>query len=105
MLAQPITPETLEHLPGFVAAQVRCVARTHGKTIRKYHPERIPLQDFSPWLYLRESKWWLDYGGTGTPLVAVEREGGETDDTEGGLPRPCFTLTPVPLFLFFCPEA
>jgi hypothetical protein len=88
--AQSITAESLEHLPGFVAAQVRRVARTHGKTTWEYHHEHLPPQAFAPWffldelfwLYLRGSEWWLDYGGTGTSLVAAEQEGRATDITD-----------------------
>jgi hypothetical protein len=89
--AQPITPESLrEHLPGFVAAQVRRVAQTHNKTTWEYHHESLPLQAFTPWffldelfwLYLKGSEWWLDYGGRGTSLMAAEQEDRATDTTD-----------------------
>jgi hypothetical protein len=88
--AQPITAKSLAHLPGFVAAHVHRVARTHGKTTWEYHHEHLPPQAFSPWLfldelfwlYLRGSEWWLDYGGTGIAMVAAEQEGRATDTTD-----------------------
>lgn len=88
--AQPLTAESLEHLPGFVATQVLRVAQTHNKMTWEYHHEHLPFQAFSPWLfldelfwlYLRGSEWWLTYGETGTSLVAAAQEGRAADDTD-----------------------
>jgi hypothetical protein len=92
--AQPITPGFLrEHLPGFVAAQVRRVAQTHDKTTWEYRHESLPPQAFTPWffldelfwLYLKGSEWWLDYGGRGISLVVAEQEDRATDTTDAWL--------------------
>ncbi len=89
--AQPIATESLlEHLPGFVVAPVRRVARMRNKTTWEYHHECLPPQAFSPWffldelfwLYLKGSERWLEYREPGTSLAAAEREGRVTDPTD-----------------------